>query len=87
MSNGCRPCQGTPCQGDKLSWPELLGAKGAIAKEIIERENPELFVSYVYCDARIIQDCCCNRVWLWVRPPPNGHDPSEGIVCHVPRIG
>ncbi|KAL0919733.1 hypothetical protein M5K25_011850 [Dendrobium thyrsiflorum] len=57
--------------GSKQSWPELVGHKGWAAKEVIERENPDVHAILIRSVDRVIMNCCCNRVWIWVECPEN----------------
>lgn len=66
------------CEG-KSSWPELVGVQGEVAKEIIERENPNVTAQIVEEGTRVDQQYICTRVWVWVN--------TAGVVIEVPRIG
>ncbi|KAK1322546.1 hypothetical protein QJS10_CPA03g01050 [Acorus calamus] len=80
--HGCVACSGGThrCGGGKTEWPELVGAKATVAREIIERENPNVKVHPIRCHTPRIMNCCCNRVWL-------DYDDVHGTVCAVPRVG
>ncbi|ONK67878.1 uncharacterized protein A4U43_C05F4740 [Asparagus officinalis] len=84
----CSPCGPDLCPGKRM-WPELVGAKGSEAKEIIERENPNVKVVFIWCHWKRIMDCCCNRVWLFVEGEDGWEsgDYGEAKVCYIPRVG
>ncbi|KAK6923325.1 Proteinase inhibitor I13, potato inhibitor I [Dillenia turbinata] len=60
------------CTG-KLVWPELLGAKAEVAKEVIERENPNVTVRMVKEGSYVTHDYRCDRVWLWTTQGSTGN--------------
>ncbi|AED94984.1 Serine protease inhibitor, potato inhibitor I-type family protein [Arabidopsis thaliana] len=63
----------------KSSWPELLGAKGEDAKEVIERENPKM-KAVIILDGTVVPEIfICSRVYVWVN--------DCGIVVQIPIIG
>ncbi|PKU64242.1 Glu S.griseus protease inhibitor [Dendrobium catenatum] len=72
--------------GSKQSWPELVGHKGWAAKEVIERENPDVHAILIRSVDRVIMNCCCDRVWIWVECPENVNA-GEGIVIKTPKVG
>ncbi|KAG7536597.1 Proteinase inhibitor I13 potato inhibitor I [Arabidopsis suecica] len=63
----------------KSSWPELLGAKGEDAKEVIERENPKMKAVIISDKTPIREIFICSRVLVWVN--------DCGIVVEIPSIG
>ncbi|CAN6551772.1 hypothetical protein ACFX13_012892 [Malus domestica] len=71
---------GSECEG-KGSWPELVGVKGKIAKETIEKENPIVTAKIVIeGETYVITNYDCYRVWVWV-------DKDDGLVTKPPIIG
>ncbi|OVA05292.1 Proteinase inhibitor I13 [Macleaya cordata] len=66
----------------KQAWPELVGEKAEIAKEIIERENPSVRVRFIQQGKFRILDFRCNRVWVWTTD-----EHGSGFVVEVPRVG
>ncbi|KAJ4844602.1 hypothetical protein Tsubulata_011024 [Turnera subulata] len=66
------------CRG-KSSWPELLGARGEVAVETIEKENPYVDAQTVLEGTGVTKDFLCNRVRVWVN--------EGGTVTRVPIIG
>lgn len=63
----------------KSSWPELLGAKGEDAKEVIERENPKMKAVIILDGTAVPEIFICSRVYVWVN--------DCGIVVQIPIIG
>ncbi|KAF3456853.1 hypothetical protein FNV43_RR01507 [Rhamnella rubrinervis] len=68
----------TDCKG-KNSWPELVGQKGKVAEETIQRENPLVNAIVVDKDSVVTADFRCDRVWVRVD--------KSGIVVFTPIIG
>ncbi|KAF8388193.1 hypothetical protein HHK36_026859 [Tetracentron sinense] len=63
----------------KSSWPELVGANGEVAAEMIVRENPKVGAVIVKEGTMVTMDFRCDRVWVWVD--------KCGIVKTMPQIG
>ncbi|KAK4434385.1 hypothetical protein Salat_0601300 [Sesamum alatum] len=64
VSFGCACIQ---CCGQgkyKVRWPELLGKTPEEATPVIVSDNPLVTVVPVPKGSGMIQDFCCNRVWL-----------------------
>ncbi|KAI3930207.1 hypothetical protein MKX01_031475 [Papaver californicum] len=70
----------------KQEWPELLGAKPQIAKEIIEMENPLVTAVFIEQGKFRIMDFRCNRVFVWTTPKAQA-GPEGIVVVKVPRVG
>ncbi|KAL6006851.1 hypothetical protein ACLOJK_032347 [Asimina triloba] len=68
------------CQG-KTAWPELLGARAEMAKEIIERENKWVKVVFMVEGFERTMDYRCDRVFLWTA------EYRTGVVVRVPTVG
>ncbi|KAL4199989.1 hypothetical protein AMTRI_Chr03g54120 [Amborella trichopoda] len=68
------------CKGKgKVAWPELVGAKGEKAKEIIERENHRVRAIILKDGSIVTMDYICERVRVWVD--------DDQIVVRVPHVG
>ncbi|KAL3840413.1 hypothetical protein ACJIZ3_025004 [Penstemon smallii] len=83
MSFHCKnpECNEVKCcvNGYKLVWPYLEGVDAHQAKDLIERDNPEVTVEFVPRGKSITKDFCCNRVWVFVD--------NNGRVEGVPMVG
>ncbi|KMT02819.1 hypothetical protein BVRB_8g194020 [Beta vulgaris subsp. vulgaris] len=67
------------CPGKNV-WPELVGEKGKVAAEVIQRENPNVTQVTVLPDGTpVILNFRCDRVWVWVD--------CEELVVRPPMIG
>ncbi|TXG65369.1 hypothetical protein EZV62_006646 [Acer yangbiense] len=66
------------CQG-KISWPELVGARGEDAVATIEKERLNTTAYIVPDGAVVTPNYSCTRVWVWVN--------ASGIVKSVPKVG
>ncbi|XP_022897354.1 proteinase inhibitor-like [Olea europaea var. sylvestris] len=71
------PCESGKC--DKMTWPNTVGMDGNQAKNIIEKDNQNVTGVIVPKRNKVIQDYCCNRVWIFVD--------DHGKVALIPRIG
>eukprot|EP00243_Klebsormidium_subtile_P003797 TRINITY_DN17403_c0_g1_i1.p1 TRINITY_DN17403_c0_g1~~TRINITY_DN17403_c0_g1_i1.p1 ORF type:complete len:122 (+),score=11.26 TRINITY_DN17403_c0_g1_i1:152-517(+) len=70
--------QGEPMS--KTSWPELVGATGLEAKDVIERESPnKLSIFIVFEDAIVTMDYNPLRVRIYVN--------KEAKVVRPPMVG
>ncbi|MCL7028482.1 hypothetical protein MKW94_016137 [Papaver nudicaule] len=76
------PCIDDGCRERGLkTWPQLLGKPAAKAKATIERDMPNVTAIVIPKELHVIQDFCCNRVWVAVN---NDH---QRTVAYVPRVG
>ncbi|XP_078448356.1 glu S.griseus protease inhibitor-like [Wolffia australiana] len=66
------------CRG-KSSWPELVGFRGRVAAEIIERENPFVRARVIPENAVTLTVVLCDNVYVRVN--------SRGIVVRIPQVG
>lgn len=67
---------------DKTTWPELVGMPGIKAKEIIEKENPNMTtVQIVPKDSMVTMDYRTDRVRIFVE------DNEQKTVARPPRAG
>ncbi|XP_043705157.1 polyvinylalcohol dehydrogenase-like [Telopea speciosissima] len=79
----CKPCNcvGKGCAnafppGTRVIWPELQGAKGKKAMEIIKKENKYVTPLLLGQGSVHVTDVCCNRVFVIVDsegPNPEAH--------------
>ncbi|KAK1582721.1 hypothetical protein Q3G72_017634 [Acer saccharum] len=65
--------------GGKISWSDLVEARGEDAIATIEKERPGTTAYIVPHGAVVIPDYSCTRVWAWVN--------TSGIVKSVPKVG
>ncbi|XP_022876727.1 inhibitor of trypsin and hageman factor-like [Olea europaea var. sylvestris] len=81
------PCANGSCTdracctpGYKYRWPNTLGMDGEKAKRIIEKDNP-LVTGVIVPDGNyVIDNFCCNRVWIFVN--------KQGkVILPVPMVG
>ncbi|KAK0599512.1 hypothetical protein LWI29_005933 [Acer saccharum] len=63
----------------KISWSDLVEARGEDAIATIEKERPGTTAYIVPDGAVVIPDYSCTRVWAWVN--------TSGIVKSVPKVG
>ncbi|KAJ9543574.1 hypothetical protein OSB04_023281 [Centaurea solstitialis] len=68
----------TDCQG-KSEWPELVGRRGDVAVQTIERENSLVDAMLTPVGSPVTGDFLCNRVRVRVN--------RSGIVVQIPEIG
>ncbi|KAL7155179.1 hypothetical protein ABFS83_03G058400 [Erythranthe nasuta] len=76
------PCRTRECCGlfkYKTEWPNLVGMAAEQAKAIIVKDNPIVAVVLVHKDEGVVDDFCCNRVWLFVD--------DKNHVSQVPMVG
>jgi Potato inhibitor I family len=67
---------------DKTTWPELVGMPGIKAKEIIEKENPNMKnIQIVSKDSMVTMDYRTDRVRIFVE------DNEQQTVARPPRAG
>jgi Potato inhibitor I family len=67
---------------DKTTWPELVGMPGKKAKEIIEKENPNMkIIQIVSKDSMVTMDYRTDRVRIFVE------DNEQQTVARPPRAG
>ncbi|KAK9152167.1 hypothetical protein Syun_010478 [Stephania yunnanensis] len=62
----------------KQAWPELLGARVAVAVAKIRRENPNVKIDVTEEGSITLPAIFCDRVKVWVR---------RGTVTRVPVVG
>ncbi|KAM6546815.1 hypothetical protein CsatB_027551 [Cannabis sativa] len=67
------------CDEGKTSWPELVGVRGEVAKETIERENSTVNAIVVSEDFIGDHQFRCDRVRVVVD--------DNGIVTSTPQVG
>ncbi|GFQ05667.1 glu s.griseus protease inhibitor [Phtheirospermum japonicum] len=63
------PCDSRKCCGEytyKVTWPNVVGMTAEQATAIIVHDNPLVVVKPVPKGSVVIEDFCCNRVWLWI---------------------
>ena len=63
----------------KSFWPELAGQPGNLAKEVIQRENPMVFVVLYNCGTPICANYCSRRVMVFIT--------SKNLVSGTPECG
>ncbi|XP_038699499.1 inhibitor of trypsin and hageman factor-like [Tripterygium wilfordii] len=73
--------------GLKVIWPELKGVKARKAKEIIEKENPQVEAYIVPEGMPIPEIMCCHSVFLYVSSNSKHGDYHDAPVVKVPTIG
>uniref|UniRef100_A0A803Q3M3 Proteinase inhibitor n=1 Tax=Cannabis sativa TaxID=3483 RepID=A0A803Q3M3_CANSA len=67
------------CDEGKTSWPELVGVRGEVAKDTIERENSTVNAIVVLEDFIGDHQFRCDRVRVVVD--------DNGIVTSTPQVG
>ncbi|KAI9086939.1 hypothetical protein K1719_031100 [Acacia pycnantha] len=78
FSGGCRTRE-CCAQGNRYSWPELVGKDADAATISIRQTNPLVTVVRVPRGEPVINDFCCNRVFLFVAP--------NNTVAFTPQVG
>lgn len=79
---GSFPCVNIKCCSKgkyKVTWPDLVGKSSEEAKSIITKDNAVVTVVLVHKGEPVLDDFCCNRVWLYVD--------DNNRVTRVPHVG
>lgn len=64
----------------KSYWPELVGEPWRAARDVIERERPDISVYPLRVGSITTMDYDLTRVWLF-------YDPETELVHYTPKAG